>query len=68
MTQNLAAANREKYDYTAFLKKFAVMGEVMKINDDEFDCDQRRKEEKKQHSCPPLGGSRAEVNRRHYDL
>ena len=37
MTQNLAAANREKYDYTAFLKKFAVMGEAMKINDDEFD-------------------------------
>lgn len=37
MTQNLAEVNREKYDYTAFLKKFAVMGEAMKINDDEFD-------------------------------
>lgn len=37
MTQNLHAVNREKYDYTAFLKKFAVMGEAMKINDDEFD-------------------------------
>lgn len=37
MTQNLAAVNREKYDYTAFLNKFAVMGEAMKINDDEFD-------------------------------
>ena len=37
MTQNLAAVNREKYDYTGFLKKFAVMGEAMKINDDEFD-------------------------------
>lgn len=37
MTQNLAAVNREKYDYTAFLKKFAVMGEKMRINDDEFD-------------------------------
>ena len=37
MTQNLLAVNREKYDYTAFLKKFAVMGEVMKINGDEFD-------------------------------
>ena len=37
LTQNLAAVNREKYDYTAFLKKFAVMGEAMKINDDEFD-------------------------------
>lgn len=35
--QNLKAVNREKYDYTAFLKKFAVMGEAMKINDDEFD-------------------------------
>lgn len=37
LTQNLAAMNREKYDYTAFLKKFAVLGEAMKINDDEFD-------------------------------
>lgn len=37
LTQNLQAVNREKYDYTSFLKKFAVMGEVMKVNDDEFD-------------------------------
>lgn len=37
MMQNLREVNREKYDYTSFLKKFAVMGEVMKINDDEFD-------------------------------
>lgn len=37
MTQNLAAVNRETYDYTAFLKRFAVMGETMRINDDEFD-------------------------------
>jgi predicted metal-dependent peptidase len=37
MTQNLQAVNRERYDYTAFLKKFAVMGETMKVNDDEFD-------------------------------
>ena len=37
LTQNLLAVNREKYDYTAFLKKFAVRGEVMRINDDEFD-------------------------------
>ncbi len=37
MMQNLRAVNREKDDYTAFLKKFAVMGEVMRINDDEFD-------------------------------
>lgn len=35
--QNLTAINRERYDYTEFLKKFAVMGEAMKINDDEFD-------------------------------
>ena len=35
--QNLKEVNREKYDYTSFLRKFAVMGEVMKINDDEFD-------------------------------
>ena len=35
--QNLAAVNREKYDYSAFLRKFSVMGEVMKVNDDEFD-------------------------------
>lgn len=37
LMQNLNAVNREKYDYTAFLKKFAVLGEAMKINDDEFD-------------------------------
>lgn len=37
LVQNLKAVNREKYDYTSFLKKFAVRGEVMKINEDEFD-------------------------------
>lgn len=37
LIQNLKEVNREKYDYTSFLKKFAVMGEVMKINDEEFD-------------------------------
>ncbi len=37
MEQMLAELNREKYDYVAFLKKFAVLGEAMKINDDEFD-------------------------------
>ncbi len=37
MEQLLVTVNREKYNYEAFLKKFAVMGEVMKINDDEFD-------------------------------
>ena len=37
LIQNLNAVTREKYDYTSFLKKFAVLGEQMKINDDEFD-------------------------------
>lgn len=37
LSQALAAINREKYDYETFLKKFAVLGEVMRINDDEFD-------------------------------
>ena len=37
LTQNLQAVNRERYDYTDFLKKFAVRGEVMKVNPDEFD-------------------------------
>ena len=37
LIQNLKEVNREKYDYTAFLKKFAVYGEAMKINDEEFD-------------------------------
>ncbi|MCD7864773.1 MAG: VWA-like domain-containing protein [Clostridiales bacterium] len=34
---NLQEALREKYDYGEFLKKFAVLGEEMHINDDEFD-------------------------------
>jgi predicted metal-dependent peptidase len=37
LMQNINAVNREKYDYASFLKKFAVMGEAMKINDNEFD-------------------------------
>jgi predicted metal-dependent peptidase len=37
LVQNLSALNRERYDYTSFLKKFAVLGEKMQINDDEFD-------------------------------
>ena len=37
MMQNLREVNREKYDYSEFLKKFACMNEAMKINDDEFD-------------------------------
>lgn len=35
--QNLKAVNRERYDYAEFLRKFAVYGEIMKIDDDEFD-------------------------------
>lgn len=34
---NLKETVREKYDYGEFLKKFAVLGEEMHINDDEFD-------------------------------
>ena len=37
LVQNLTAVNREKYDYSEFLKKFSVMGEAMKVNEDEFD-------------------------------
>lgn len=37
MMQNLKAVTREKYDYATFLKKFSVMGETMKVNNDEFD-------------------------------
>ena len=37
LIQNLNAVNREKYDYASFLRKFAVRGEVMKVNPDEFD-------------------------------
>lgn len=37
MLQQLRELHREKYDYGAFLRRFAVMGEAMKINDDEFD-------------------------------
>lgn len=37
MIQQLRELNRERYNYDDFLKKFAVMGETMQINDDEFD-------------------------------
>ena len=37
LVQNLREANRERYDYGRFLKKFAVRGEIVKINDEEFD-------------------------------
>ena len=36
-TQNIRQVTREKYDYSAFLKKFAVMNEVMRVSEDEFD-------------------------------
>ncbi len=37
LMQNLNEVNREKYNYSSFLKRFAVLGEIMKINEDEFD-------------------------------
>ncbi|MCR5216227.1 MAG: VWA-like domain-containing protein, partial [Lachnospiraceae bacterium] len=37
LMQNLYAVNRERYDYGAFLKKFATFGETMRVNEDEFD-------------------------------
>ncbi|MDD5986845.1 MAG: VWA-like domain-containing protein [Eubacteriales bacterium] len=37
MTQNLRAVNEETYDYTEFLKRFAVPGEEVHVNMDEFD-------------------------------
>ena len=35
--QNLRAVTREKCDYSEFLRRFAVLGETMKVNEDEFD-------------------------------
>ena len=37
MEQNLREATRERYDYTDFLRRFMVSGEVVQVNDDEFD-------------------------------
>ena len=37
LSQNLQEVNRERYDYRRLLKRFAVLGEVMKTNEDEFD-------------------------------
>ena len=37
MIQNLRSVNREKYDYSAFLRQFAVSHEDLKVSDDEFD-------------------------------
>ena len=34
---SLSIANRKRYDYTDFLRRFAVLSEEMKINDDEYD-------------------------------
>ena len=34
---SLTVANRKKYDYTDFLRRFSVLSEEMKINDDEYD-------------------------------
>lgn len=33
----LKTLNREKYDYATFLRQFAAVGEVMQVNDEEFD-------------------------------
>lgn len=37
LLQNVEEKNRKKYDYTKFLKKFTVHGEVLHVNEDEFD-------------------------------
>jgi predicted metal-dependent peptidase len=37
MIQELREVNRERYDYSSFLKRFAVLGENIEVNDDEFD-------------------------------
>lgn len=37
LIQNLNEVNREKYDYSSFLEKFAKPKEVMKVSDEEFD-------------------------------
>lgn len=37
MAKQLREVNRDKYDYSDFLRRFAVSGETMKINADEFD-------------------------------
>ena len=34
---SLTLANRKRYNYTDFLRRFAVLSEEMKINDDEYD-------------------------------
>ncbi len=37
LVQNLRAVNRERYDYSAFLRKFAAVNETVRVSEDEFD-------------------------------
>ena len=37
LIKNLESATKETYDYRDFLKRFAVKGETVQVNDDEFD-------------------------------
>ena len=37
ITENMAQALKEKYDYAGFLRRFMTMGEQLRVNDDEFD-------------------------------
>jgi len=37
LVQNLRSVNRERYDYSDFLRKFASVNESMKVSEDEFD-------------------------------
>jgi len=37
LVQNLRAVNRERYDYSEFLRKFSAVNETVKVSDDEFD-------------------------------
>ena len=37
LVENLMAVNRQRFDYSDFLRKFASFGEQMQVNDDEFD-------------------------------
>ena len=37
LAMNLRSVTRERQDYRAFLRKFARMGEQIRVNDDEFD-------------------------------
>ena len=37
LVQELKAVNRETYDYADFLRRYATLGEVIQVNQDEFD-------------------------------